>query len=232
MTSLSTNHIKENTTSENIYIGISIYSTPLFDEHNFIKTIQYIKQKFCVNKIIILIADEIEAYNQIAFGGKSYQIGKRKSIEKGKELHQILQSYITNMDNIEIIHWDQVLNDTYKNQVSILQELYQTNLSFQNEINTLAKEIALFKRPEFSFKKKKIKAIVDYILNEMLAVQFGLQINGEKYTKLIYVTYDNRFGLRTLETISGIAKKEYYQDFITKLGYHINDIIDHHVLTF
>lgn len=181
-------NIDKNINNHNIFLWISLWNSFFNCENNIIKYIEFAK-KYTKNRIVILIADEIQKYNYIRQKKCSIEKAEKKVQEeknkKTKYLNEIIKNYFPN-DNIHIIYRKDIIDENYNNDLKKILDEYNKKEIFFHNINTFVnKHIQKIWRT-VNIKSTSNSAL--YILHEIPLLVKGFIYQWEKYSCYPYPT--------------------------------------------
>ena len=182
----------QSTFRQNPFLSISLGNNPLKYKNNF---------KIFVNNYLgnykppltFVICDYIGYHNYLAFhNSKNSSSAKRMALNEGDQIRNLLKPSISELPtDINVFNWKDIHNQAYHNKINIVQHHYDTNPEFKKEINSIATEFAIRRRPDFSFKPKSFNSIVQYIIWELPMFLCGISINNINYNTCLYPSWEN-----------------------------------------
>lgn len=178
----------------NIFIGISL-GNKFFSKENLRKYIKFSIER-TKEKVLILIADKIQAINYNARNKLSMETAINKAIKQGDKIQNILNELINELpnqtkDKIIILRWNDLENDsTRKIFLNKLYVNYNKNGKFQEKISQIVKEYS--SKEDRNFSKESLQKMQKYLVEELPEFLRGVKFQEEDFNLYIYPK-DNGF---------------------------------------
>lgn len=172
----------------NIWIGISLGNKYFNKDHlrNYLNW----AVKTCKERTLVIIADEPHEINYKVFEQLENEKASAKAFRKSNEILRVLNEIVAdfvpeNRSKIEIIKWNSLSSlPEYKIKFGYIEDLYQTNENFHNQILNIVK-LNLGERIE-NFAEEQIEALAKYVLWEFPIFLGALIYNSTIYDLHIY----------------------------------------------
>ena len=195
----------------NIYLGISIQNQ-FFSRKNVSEYLSW--AHLCSKDIpVILIADELQAYNYQAFYDMNYTVALSKAKAKGDEIHRLAERVIRNLSEnysdikqIPILHIHDITTDKHREKQEILEKEFRDNAMFRSEITRIMGENLRTK----SFSATQQDQLAKYLLTE-IPLQNDLVYNRTHYDLYPYP------GLVTGKFMDDLAHRRIFPDVADKI---------------
>ncbi len=197
----------------NIYLGISL-GNKWFTKENLE---QYLKWALAntKDKVLVLIADKIQAINYEIRDKRSYEASLKKSQRRGKEIKEEINSIINKFsseeqEKIVILDWEtyEKKDSFYKEYTPLIYKEFETNLHFKEEVLELTKKS--IKDREFG--ENKYLKLANYFLEEFTSLYSGIFYEGIYYG---FYIYPKKF--LSLDFIYEIQSKRIFPELSKKL---------------
>lgn len=178
----------------NIFIGISL-GNKFFSKENLRKYIKFSIER-TKEKVLILIADKIQAINYNARNKLSMETAINKAIKQGDKIQNILNELINELpnqtkDKIIILRWNDLENNsTRKIFLNKLYVNYNKNGKFQEKISQIVKEYS--SKEDRNFSKESLQKMQKYLVEELPEFLRGVKFQEEDFNLYIYPK-DNGF---------------------------------------
>jgi tRNA-dependent cyclodipeptide synthase len=217
-----TNYI--NTTPEqielkqhNIYLGISI-SNHYFSKKNVAEYLTWAIQNSRTTPLI-LIADELQAYNYQAFYDMNYNKAISTAKNIGDEIHRMSEKVIRTLNQkyeytkqIPIVHICDIATDMHKEKQEILEQEFRDNTQFKSEITKII--TANLKTKILTPHQQTL--LSKYILAE-IPLQNNMQYNGIQYNLYPYP------GTTTGILMNDLAQRRIFPEIANKIDMRIDN---------
>ncbi len=177
------------TSSLNPFLAISIGSRP----PELDKAIAVLKWmlKSGSKTIPILITDDIWLINYIAFG---YSHGKAlKQVKNGKDRHMIFwEDVLRHLKPEESLRfrfvvWKEIITPIFIEQQNLIREVFSEKTELYNAILLLAEEF--INNSGKTFTLNRCLGMAEYIIQELPALLFGIEIDNVRYQMITYPTF-------------------------------------------
>jgi len=177
----------------NIFIGISLgVLKPLTKE----VAREYIgwALKNTKNKVVILIADEIAKFNYKIFSSYSEGKSEQRAIREGDKYIDFFREIVKEFSaeeqkKILILRWNDVWNERNEKIRKFLEEEYESNKEFKDNVQFFIKKYADKREKELD--EEKLNYLSQYILYELPTLLDGIEYKNEKYRLLLYPTFES-----------------------------------------
>lgn len=217
---IGTNKKEVESKTFNIYIGISIRNK-YFTKENIKKYLDWALDN-TKDKVAILVADEIQRYNDKVFFNLSEKSSKKTAIKQGKKIKilcdEIIKEYPSNIQNkIYLITWKDVTNSFYyKENTNIILNEFKSNSKFRNNIlNYMKTNMNVVNNLD----KEKLEYITNYLIEELTVFLNGFLYKGVHFNLFPYPgigIFDLTYKLKSKKIFPDIANKLYLD---TKTAY-------------
>ena len=181
----------------NIWIGICLKNKfftrgTSINEENVKKYIKWALDH-TQEKVLILIADKIQATNYDVRNNNSSEYNKRKVLKEGSILKKEVKDLIKNnfkedLDKIEVIRWEEYEeNDPFcKKTGKFVWDAFDKNKEFRDQILNSVKTSVVDRK----FSEEKYLKLCGYVLDEFSLCYSGLEYKGIYYGMYIYPESD------------------------------------------
>lgn len=204
----------------NIYIGISVRNK-YFTKENIKKYLDWALNN-TRDKVAILIADEIQRYNDKVFFNISKDSAKKTAIKQGKKIKklcaEIISEYPKDIQNkIYLITWKDVINSFYyKENTNIILNEFKNNSKFRCYLlNYMKTNMNIVNNLD----KDKLEYITNYLIEELTVFLNGFLYEDVHFNLVPYPAigvFDFVNKLKNKDLFSEIANKLYLN---TKTAY-------------
>ncbi len=145
-------------------------------------------------KILILIADKIQATNYDVRNNNSTKYNEKKVLKEGAILKEeidilVKEDFRNNLDKIKIIQWEEYEEkDPFcKKTTKIVYNEFEKNREFKNQILNAVKSSVTDRK----FSEEEYLKLCNYVLDEFSVCYSGLEYNGDYYGMYIYSELDS-----------------------------------------
>ena len=172
----------------NIGVGISL-GNKWFTTENILGLVQW-SLKYTREKIVIYVADSIHALNIEARNDRSSEKAREMALQQGQKILDEVKARINetfipkDIAKISYAHWDELVDDQYKENVSYLYKLFETDEDFKNAILNLVQSHT--SKESRSFSNEALEKMAHYILEELPEVLCRVKIAGTVYDAYAY----------------------------------------------
>lgn len=171
----------------NVFVGISLQNKGLTDA-DYTNIVKQAKAEFDFQKLIFLVADDIELINERVFT-KGHENKLKARVEAlANELESEIRSACDpndiNSGRIETCRWQDILDKGYWNCFFEVQRIFYTNPVFQSDITYAIEEYA--ERRKKFFSQAESLYLCRYILHEIPTLLYGIKVKQKHYNSMIY----------------------------------------------
>ena len=178
----------------NIFIGISLgnkfLNKKLAEEY-----LRFALDK-TKEKVVVLIADEIDAVNWEIFRGFSKEDALEKVKNKGGGLAEMFQNIISKLERetnenlhekVKVIKWIDIKTKNFLTAEKFIAEEYQNNFEFKKRVLYFVNEYAKIRKKSLSDEERD--KLASYIIAELPTLIQGIEYNKDLYQIVFYPTY-------------------------------------------
>jgi tRNA-dependent cyclodipeptide synthase len=188
------NKEKLNSKLFNIFIGISLGNKFLnkeLAEEYFRFALDKTKEK-----VVVLIADEIDAVNWEIFRDFSKEEAVEKVKNKGEGLAEMFQNIVNKIEReanknlhekVRIIKWSDIKNKNLLSAEKFITEEYENNFEFKKRIIYFVDRYAKIRKKTLSNKEKD--KLATYIIAELPTLIYGIEHGKDLYQVVLYPTH-------------------------------------------
>lgn len=197
----------------NIFVPISL-GNPYFNRENLRELVKWAIQ-FTKEKVIILVADDIQAINYEILAGLEKADAQKSAKKLGDNFVKMSQRVINSLsadeqEKITIARWTDIEHGKFVNLQHILKDEYLYNEEFQNEIHRVVRATLGEKIPH---RDEALQRLGDYVIEEMPLMFKGITVNKMHYDAFPYP------GLNELDMlVSDIQSRRKFSEIADKLG--------------
>lgn len=178
----------------NIFIGISLGNKFL----NKKLAEEYLRFALAKtkDKVVVLIADEIDVINWEIFRNFSKEEAREKVENKSEDLVKMFKNIIDKLkreikgslfNKIEVIKWNDVKTKNFLLSEKFIAEEYRNNFGFKKRILCFVEEYAKVRKKLLSDEEKN--KLTSYIIAELPTLIEGIRYSDELYQIILYPTY-------------------------------------------
>ncbi|HUC02063.1 MAG TPA: tRNA-dependent cyclodipeptide synthase [Candidatus Paceibacterota bacterium] len=175
----------------NILIGISLGNKYFTDSH--IKDYVLWAIENTKEKTAVLIPDKIHAINYEAKSQYKPERALALATRKGKEIEEIIlgikKEFKIPNDKLQILHWEEIENETYNHMLHIFSDAFKNNTSFRDAVFNIVKDTPHFK--ELNLNDSQYEKLCNYVIDELPMLISGVEKNGIAYDLLPYPGFAN-----------------------------------------
>ena len=176
----------------NIFIGISLgnkfLNKDLAEEY-----LRFALDK-TKEKIVVLIADEIDAINWEIFRDFSREEAVEKVKNKSEGLAEMFQNIINNLERetgkslrVSVIQWRDIKTKNFLSAEKLIAEEYENNFEFKKRVLYFVDEYAKIRKKSLSDEEKD--KLATYIIAELPTLIQGIEYDKDLYQIVLYPTY-------------------------------------------
>ena len=172
----------------NIGVGISL-GNKWFTPDNILGLVQW-SLKYTRERVVIYVADSIHSLNIEGRSGKSPEKAKEIALQQGQKILDEVRTLISEMmtpedvARISYAHWDDLVDDQYKENVRYFYKLFETDKDFKNAILNLVQ--GHVSKESRSFSDEALEKMAHYILEELPEILCRVKIAGTIYDAYAY----------------------------------------------
>lgn len=172
----------------NIGVGISL-GNKWFTPENILGLVQW-SLKYTREKVVIYVADSIHALNIEARNDRSSKRAREIALLQGQkilnEVKARIDEKVSPQDRAKIsyAHWDELVDDQYRENVNYLYKLFEDNGDFKDAILNLVQSHT--RKESRSFSDVALKKMAQYILEELPEILCRVKIAGTVYDAYAY----------------------------------------------
>jgi tRNA-dependent cyclodipeptide synthase len=143
----------------NIGVGISL-GNKWFTPENILGLVQW-SLKYTREKVVIYVADSIHALNIEARNDRNPEKAREMALQQGQKILNEIKALINevvipqDIAKISFAHWDELVDDQYRENVNYLYKLFETDENFKNAILNLVQSHTSKESRSFSDKALK-----------------------------------------------------------------------------
>jgi len=196
----------------NIYIGISIRNK-YFTSENIKKYIDWALSN-TKDKVAILIADEIQKFNDKVFFNLSEAASKKTAIKQGRKIKKIcvkiINKYPKDIQNkIYILTWKDVINSfNYMKNTEIIYNEFKNNIIFKNYLfNYMKSNMDIVNK----LNENDLEYVTSYLIEELTVFLNGFKYKGTHFNLLPYP------GLGLFDITYKLKNKQIFPKLVDKL---------------
>lgn len=176
----------------NIWLGISL-GNKYFSQANIEEYIRWSLDR-TKNKVLIVIADAIQAFNLEVLDGMNPEAAHRRALKLGDvkyaEIEEIMEKLTAEeKDKIHLVRWGNVTDTSeYKNKLNIVLDYYRQSEKFRNHVIEIVRAGRKDRASRIErLSEKELDRLAEYILNELPHFVDGIQgYNEYIYTLIPY----------------------------------------------
>lgn len=171
----------------NIFIGLSLQNK-IFTQQAIKEYIEY-ALKYSKDKIVVLIADRIASVNYQIISNYSKEKAISVSLKKGMELEKSINNILdefskVDKNRINIIHWEDIINEEYKKRLNIIKKYFFNNKKFRERILEIVREFkSNFIKP---LDDEDLVKLASYPLDELPILVYGFSYLDIAYNLILY----------------------------------------------
>jgi tRNA-dependent cyclodipeptide synthase len=172
----------------NIGVGISL-GNKWFNPENILSLVRW-SLTYTREKVVVYVADSIHSLNIEARTGKSPKKAKELSLQQGQNILNEVRNQINGsfskeeLSRISYAHWDELVDDRYRENVNYLYNLFNTNNGFKKAIlNLVENHISKESR---AFSNESMEKMACYILEELPEILCRVKIAGTVCDAYVY----------------------------------------------
>lgn len=175
-------------------VGISV-GTFNWD-HSTVNHIVQTALKVTTSRIEIMVAGTLDIHNLVAFGRSGYTPHmKNQAKERESDIIHIFEDVISNLPEekerrIGITGWDPVHEDDgYLESVDELRHAMKTIPEIKELVELTAISFFKLRAPQKTYREKRRRAVIEYILEELPAVLKGIDVEGINYHNILHPVF-------------------------------------------
>ncbi len=178
----------------NIFIGISL-SNKFLDKELAEEYLCFALGK-TKEKVVVLIADEIDAINWEIFRNFSEEEAIEKVKNKGEGLAEMFENVIDKLERetdenlhkkVKVITWNDIKTKNFLSAKKFIAEEYENNFEFKKRVLYFVDEYAKIRKKALSGDERDKLAV--YIIAELSTLIEGIEYDKDLYQIVLYPTY-------------------------------------------
>lgn len=176
----------------NIFIGISL-GNKFLNKELAEEYLRFALDK-TKEKVVILIADEIDAINWEIFRDFSKEEALEKVKNKGEGLAEMFQNIINKIEKetgkslkVSIIKWSDIKTKNFLSAERFIAEEYKNNFEFKKRVLYFLDEYAKMRKKSLSDEERD--KLATYIIAELPTLIQGIEYDKDLYQMVLYPTY-------------------------------------------
>lgn len=178
----------------NIFIGISL-GNKFLNKELAEEYLRFALDK-TKEKVVVLIADEIDAINWEIFRDFSKEEALEKVKNKGKGLAEMFQNIVNKLEReasknlhekVRIIKWGDIKTKNFLSAEKFISEEYENNFEFKKRVLYFIDEYAKIREKYLSDEERD--KLATYIIAELPTLIQGIVYDKDLYQVVLYPTY-------------------------------------------
>jgi len=178
----------------NIFIGISL-GNKFLNKELAEEYLRFALEK-TKEKVVVLIADEIDAINWEIFRDFSKEDALEKVKNKGEGLAEMFQNIISKLESetnenlhekVRVIKWIDIKTKNFLTAEKFIVEEYENNFEFKERILYFVDEYAKIRKKSVSDEERD--KLASYIIAELPTLIQGIEYDKDLYQIVFYPTY-------------------------------------------